>query len=277
MNCEDFESNVNDLAREQVMDASVHAMALAHRDECETCARRLEDERALSLKLQALATDTRAVPAPALGKELLAALRERQRATIPPVAAAAWSNSAMFAGVMAVAAVILLVIAVSLIRSPSLTPAAQNPPSLPGLPNSRNETAKATEVISGSQSAPQSAPLPNKKSDFAEHRVGRKNTRRNLSRIVEASQAVAKSEITTTEPTTVAANDPVEITTDFMPVGYASAANLQDGGQLVRVELPRSALVAFGLPMNFNRYDEKVKADVFFGSDGMARAIRFVQ
>jgi hypothetical protein len=29
--------------------------------------------------------------------------------------------------------------------------------------------------------------------------------------------------------------------------------------------------------MNFNRYDEKVKADVFFGMDGMARAIRFVQ
>ena len=54
-------------------------------------------------------------------------------------------------------------------------------------------------------------------------------------------------------------------------------ASLQEGGQLVRVELPRSALVAFGLPMNVNRYDEKVKADVFFGSDGMARAIRFVQ
>ena len=45
----------------------------------------------------------------------------------------------------------------------------------------------------------------------------------------------------------------------------------------MRVRLPCSALVAFGLPMNVNRYDETVKADVFFGSDGMARAIRFVQ
>ena len=274
MNCEDFESNVNDLAREQVMDASVHAIALAHRDECETCARRLEDERALNFKLRALAIDAHAVQAPALGKELLAALRDRQQTMVSPVAGASGSNSAMFAGMLAVAAVVLVVIAVSLIRSSSLTPAAQNPPSLPGLPNSGNETAKATEVISGSQSAP----LTDKKSDFTGHRVGRKNMRRNTGRVVQSSQAIANSEITTTEPaTTVAANDPVEITTDFMPVGYASAANLQDGGQLVRVELPRSALVAFGLPMNFNRYDEKVKADVFFGSDGMARAIRFVQ
>jgi hypothetical protein len=29
--------------------------------------------------------------------------------------------------------------------------------------------------------------------------------------------------------------------------------------------------------MNVNRYDEKVKADVLFGVDGMAHAIRFVQ
>ena len=78
-------------------------------------------------------------------------------------------------------------------------------------------------------------------------------------------------------PTSMTSDRTTEITTDFMPVGYASATTLQDGGQLVRVELPRSALVAFGLPMNVNRYDEKVKADVFFSADGMARAIRFVQ
>ena len=78
-------------------------------------------------------------------------------------------------------------------------------------------------------------------------------------------------------PTSITSDSAAEITTDFMPVGYASATTLQDGGQLVRVELPRSALVAFGLPMNVNRYEEKVKADVFFSADGMARAIRFVQ
>lgn len=68
-----------------------------------------------------------------------------------------------------------------------------------------------------------------------------------------------------------------EIATDFMPLGYLNAATLQDGGQIVRVELPRSTLVNFGLPVNMERYNEKVKADVLLGVDGMARAIRFVQ
>jgi hypothetical protein len=69
-----------------------------------------------------------------------------------------------------------------------------------------------------------------------------------------------------------------EIATDFIPLSYMSAANLQqEGGQIIRVQLPRSALANFGLPVNMDRYNEKVKADVLYGVDGMARAIRFVQ
>jgi hypothetical protein len=68
-----------------------------------------------------------------------------------------------------------------------------------------------------------------------------------------------------------------EIATDFLPIGYAGTLSLQEGGQIVRVELPRSALASFGLPVNMERYNEKVKADVWLSSDGVARAIRFVQ
>jgi hypothetical protein len=68
-----------------------------------------------------------------------------------------------------------------------------------------------------------------------------------------------------------------EIATDFIPLSYMNVASLQDGGQIVRVELPRSALVNFGLPVNMDRYNEKVKADVLLGVDGLAHAIRFVQ
>jgi len=73
------------------------------------------------------------------------------------------------------------------------------------------------------------------------------------------------------------ANHVTEIATDFIPLSYMTAANLQDGGQIVRVELPRSALANFGLPVNMDRYNEKVKADVLLGVDGMAHAIRFIQ
>ncbi|HYN85138.1 MAG TPA: hypothetical protein VER32_07800, partial [Pyrinomonadaceae bacterium] len=67
-----------------------------------------------------------------------------------------------------------------------------------------------------------------------------------------------------------------EITTDFIPLvdaGHAPA----DSGHLVRVELPRSALARFGLPLNAERAGERVKADVLMGDDGIARAIRFVR
>ena len=68
-----------------------------------------------------------------------------------------------------------------------------------------------------------------------------------------------------------------EVATDFIPLSYMTAVNLQDGGQIVRVELPRSALANFGLPVNMDRYNEKVKADVLVGVDGLAHAIRFIQ
>ena len=47
--------------------------------------------------------------------------------------------------------------------------------------------------------------------------------------------------------------------------------------QLGRVELPRSSLASFGLPVNLERAGERIKADVVVGNDGMARAIRFVR
>jgi len=73
----------------------------------------------------------------------------------------------------------------------------------------------------------------------------------------------------------IAAN--TEIATDFLPMSYGSTANLQDGGQMVRVELPRSAMASFGFPVNMDRANEKVKADVLLGVDGLAHAIRFVR
>jgi hypothetical protein len=97
---------------------------------------------------------------------------------------------------------------------------------------------------------------------------------------VEEVAALAKPRRRTvrrTANTAVANHVNREIATDFMPLGYLNPTTLQDGGQIIRVELPRSALVNFGLPVNMNRYHEKVKADVLLGVDGLAHAIRFVQ
>jgi hypothetical protein len=109
-------------------------------------------------------------------------------------------------------------------------------------------------------------PEPQKAPEQAENRVPRrpapKPVRRPTRRAPETQMANHASS---------------EIATDFMPLGDANALVLQDGGQIIRVKVPRSTLVRFGFPVNMDRYNENVKADVIVGVDGLARAIRFVQ
>jgi hypothetical protein len=73
------------------------------------------------------------------------------------------------------------------------------------------------------------------------------------------------------------ADGTTEIATDFIPLIHNDNLTLLEEGQVMRVELPRTALLAFGLPMNPERADERIKADIVIGNDGLARAIRFVR
>ena len=72
------------------------------------------------------------------------------------------------------------------------------------------------------------------------------------------------------------ANAPAEIATDFFPLMNGGQLTPGDAGHVIRVEVPRTALASFGLPVNADRAGGRVKADVLMGEDGMARAIRFV-
>jgi hypothetical protein len=46
---------------------------------------------------------------------------------------------------------------------------------------------------------------------------------------------------------------------------------------LIRVEIPRSAMIALGFSVSEDRASESVEADVMLGGDGVARAIRFLE
>ena len=70
---------------------------------------------------------------------------------------------------------------------------------------------------------------------------------------------------------------PQEVATEFIPLGQGAPYMQAEEGHLVRVELPRSALASFGLPVNAEAPGGRVKADVLMGQDGVARAIRFVR
>jgi hypothetical protein len=68
-----------------------------------------------------------------------------------------------------------------------------------------------------------------------------------------------------------------EYATEFVPLSYGGVQKPMESGEVIRVEMPRSALIAFGLPVNVDRADAPVKAELLLGEDGMARAIRFLR
>jgi hypothetical protein len=68
-----------------------------------------------------------------------------------------------------------------------------------------------------------------------------------------------------------------ESAADFFPLSYGGDQKPMESGEVIRVQMPRSALIAFGLPVNVERADVPVKAELLVGEDGLARAIRFVR
>ncbi len=62
----------------------------------------------------------------------------------------------------------------------------------------------------------------------------------------------------------------------FMPLPNAAEIEPNEVVNYVRVEVPRSRMIALGLPVNADRASELVQAEVVLGADGLARAVRFL-
>ena len=76
------------------------------------------------------------------------------------------------------------------------------------------------------------------------------------------------------QPTEVASS---EIVTDYIPIGFGAPLSPDEFAQIIRVSVPSSDMVQFGLPVRLDAGPERVTADVVLGEDGVARAIRFVR
>lgn len=294
MNCQSFEEILIELARarpfdqtpdqtpDQTMQPNLHQSALVHLDACAECAVKLQDGRSLSNRLEEMAREMESVTAPAsIEEQLRKTFRQTLSRPVPAPARATGQRSDVISlgseirvrwsrWVVAAAAVLLIVLGITGLR---LRAGRQSQP----------ESVRAETV--GAQPAPKelastveagTTPLPSKPNKKLTVSVRRKNL---YSRTAHPFNRDKKtSQPATTETSTAIANDTAsEVATQFMPLAYAGPINLQDGGQLVRVELPRSAMLSMGLPVNMDRYSERVKADVLLGADGLARAIRFVQ
>jgi len=68
-----------------------------------------------------------------------------------------------------------------------------------------------------------------------------------------------------------------EVATPFFDLPFSDAALPLDQATVIRVELPRSALELAGLPVDEDRRNQRIRADLVLGADGLARAIRFVE
>lgn len=255
MNCQKFEQVVGDLARGRMMEAEQRTDALAHAEECEVCLARLHDEETLTRGLQLLAADMESLSA---SPEMESKLREafRNRNTVVPLASRSVRPRYWWA---AVAAVLLL----------AMTVAAAWWRSAATRQELANETTPKQQVEAPRGPSPIESPAP-------------KPVEYNAVNEPPKPQALPKSFHRNTTPrrapeTAMANHVTNEIATDFMPLGDFNPASLQDGGQIVRVKVTRTTLVRFGLPVNMDRFNENVKADVLVGSDGLAHAIRFVQ
>ena len=251
MNCQRFESVVSELARGQMMAAEQRAEALSHSDVCDDCAARLNDEQMLTLGLQSLAGEMESLEAPhTIEMNLLEAFRARE--VVVPIAKRQSYSRYWIAAVAAMLLIAISVLVFSWTKRPAENPRVagkqEESQPKPQVPESNEQIVQDVE-----KPAPREIPK----------RVYPK-------RIHPVSSRRADS-------ASVANHATKEIATDFIPLSYMSAASLQEGGQIIRVQLPRSALANFGLLVNMDRYNEKVKADVLYGVDGTARAIRFVQ
>lgn len=253
MNCQRFEDVVNDIAREQILDVNVRSEALGHARECRQCSVRLEDELAITLRLRDFATSFK--PAGASERvraRLLSAFAELSSVSSPPL------RSRQLYWVSAIAAMLLIMLAVSIFQ----------------LRRARPSKGAANDVAVIYESPPPPSPSSSSmSSSVVDQNVSSLKTQKT---VLTAPNVRHGARITNrAKPTEAGGNN--EIATDFLPVTYGGVANLEDGGRMVRVELPRSAMASFGLPVNMDRANEIVKANVLLGVDGLAHAIRFVR
>lgn len=283
MNCLEFESRTEILARDTLADARTRAAAEAHAESCAACAARLADERALSVGLRALAAETKGAEAPArVEGSLLAAFRAQasssaevssEAVAAPSVVALSghaparrlsWVKTVAVAALAAAASLALFV----LVRpdAPRQAPAQRAmivppPDAHSGMPPTvaQNGSPERDDenVVSG--------PTPEVSSRGASSRT----TFPPRARAANVSYGTPRP-----RPADTRAE---EVATDFIPLVQAGPYTQAEEGHLVRVELPRAALASFGLPLNAEAPSGRVKADVLMGQDGIARAIRFVR
>lgn len=294
MNCQQAETWIVELARD---DGAADADALSHLDVCPRCAAQLRAGRAITADLRALAAHDAGASAPAhVAANLLVAFHAQMNDTphtsapvglLEPVRSS-WSSlffSRRACAAFAVAALVLFTFAWLRVRfnagavrqtqtAETVAPVRAKEPTA-ATPNG-SEPAAANRSGEVARNASGAEP-PVKSPVRADERLLARTQRRPAAMRVRGRERAPELSVGSVgEMTVLAQANAPESVTEFMPLVAGNAPPLASG-QLVRVEVSRSALAALGLPVDVTRAGETMKADVLLGEDGQARAIRLVR
>jgi hypothetical protein len=257
MNCNEFENQIIDAVRRGSPEGATEEHAMAHATGCLACAARLRNERRLSTELRELAVSYTEGAPPELEDRLVAAFRAARGARTSVRENNYWPAWRWVAVAAVLAA--LAIATIGAFRFVRRDAAPVVPKQTAELPDRKPDTVKQTAEETPDVASPRVAGAPRQR------RNGTRSVRKTKLPPADASMASrpdgARDEIATAF---------IQLTGDG---GIAGAESLK----MVRIELPREALISFGLPMNMERADERIKADVLVGNDGVAHAIRFVR
>jgi hypothetical protein len=251
MNCQLFEELIVDLVRENGLEDSVRSQALAHAEFCARCSARLESQRALSTAFKLASAEGGEAPAH-VETALLSAYRARQAKTPWEVSSSRTARLIPYGywGIAAALLVALLGVATfRLLPIPHPIQVAGPAPSVAAPATSQPARLESTPA----RAVPKDEPAP-----------------------VAARLEPAGKKTAPRQPAAKAQPADGEIATDFFPLASGTEIASMESGQVVRVLLPRNAMASYGLPVNQERVDEPVTAQVLIGQDGVARAIRFL-
>jgi hypothetical protein len=258
MNCREFENVVDDLARAQsgmrLAGAASRAEGMAHAEICGRCAARLADEHALSAGLKSLAASDEGKAAPP-GVEAALLKAFHGRSSNPPARSLSVRSKTWPRRVLVAAAALLIALGFVAYRAV------------------RNEPRKAGDAQTAKTPSPQ--PAVEREAQLVKESRESGSPRASRTRQARRGNRPRLKEVIIIDGMTTYAKDGGDAT-DFFPLAYGDDQKPMERGQVIRVQMQRSALIAFGLPVNIERADTPVKADLLVGEDGMARAIRFV-
>ncbi|MCI0662639.1 MAG: hypothetical protein L0220_16350 [Acidobacteria bacterium] len=253
MNCREFENLVLDLARDQMLDPTMHEQSLDHTKVCERCAARLSEERALLAGVRAVVAALAREEAPVrVEKALLAAFREQTISTASPTIISMpgrirHQSSKRWA---AVAAGILVLISVMVIVWKSASSNKTQDKEHVGQPIDKGKPDH--------QVTPQlSVDTPTDRERLV---VDQPKNQRKRTQVRRSGENSAETEVVTI----------------FFILKEGEDLTAMENLSLVRIELPGSAISEMGIPIVLDTENERVNADVVLGQDGLARAIRFV-